>query len=239
MPMPMPFFAGRARPACATLMSHLAVAAAFASALPVRAQEGALSQLYAARPPAGSSFVRVVNPTDQALLVQVAGGPAQRIGPQAPATSYAIVAGGRPFAVQVGGRKAATLEVRPDSFGTYVLRRDGAGHAFTAIDDTGDVPDALKAELRFYNLVPGCAKAQLQLAPAGTAVVRDVAPMAAGARSVNPVQAQLAAACGSAASPAQALPALQAGDHLSLFMTGTADKPVLTMQPARTDTFKR
>ncbi|MBP6893845.1 hypothetical protein ABIC63_000213 [Pseudacidovorax sp. 1753] len=207
--------------------------------LPAQAQDGALSQLYAARPPAGSSFVRVVNPTTETLLVQVADGPAQRIGPQTPATSYAIVAGGRPFAVQVGGKKSATLEVQPDRFGTWVLRREGSAYAFTAIDDTGDVPDALKAELRFYNLVPGCAKAQLQIAPAGTPVVRDVAPMAAGARSVNPVQAQLAAACGGATSAAQALPALQAGDHLSLFMTGTADKPVLTMQPARTDTFKR
>ncbi|WP_153012990.1 alginate O-acetyltransferase AlgF [Pseudacidovorax intermedius] len=207
--------------------------------MPGQAQEGALSQLYAARPPAGSSFVRVVNPTAETLLVQVAGGPAQRIGPQAPATSYAIVAGGKPFVVQVGGKKAATLDVKPDSFGTWVLRREGGGHAFTAIDDTGDVPDALKAELRFYNLVPGCAKAQLQIAPAGTPVVRDVAPMSAGARSVNPVQAQLAAACGIAASAAQALPALQAGDHLSLFMTGSADKPVLTMQPARTDAFRR
>lgn len=207
--------------------------------LPAQAQDGALSQLYAARPPAGSSFVRVVNPTAETLMVQVAGGPAQRIGPQAPATSYAIVAGGKPFTVQVGGKKSATLEVQPDRFGTWVLRREGSGHAFTAIDDTGDVPDALKAELRFYNLVPGCAKAQLQIAPAGTPVVRDVAPMTAGARSVNPVQAQLAAACGGATSAPQALPALQAGDHLSLFMTGTADKPVLTMQPARTDTFKR
>lgn len=207
--------------------------------LPAQAQDGTLSQLYAARPPAGSSFVRVVNPTTETLLVQVAGGPAQRIGPQTPATSYAIVAGGKPFVVQVGGKKAATLEVKPDRFGTWVLRREGSTYAFTAIDDTGDVPDALKAELRFYNLVPGCAKAQLQIAPAGTPVVRDVVPMAAGARSVNPVQAQLAAACGGATSAAQPLPALQAGDHLSLFMTGTADKPVLTMQPARTDTFKR
>lgn len=49
--------------------------------LPAQAQDGALSQLYAARPPAGSSFVRVVNPTTETLLVQVAGGPAQRIGP--------------------------------------------------------------------------------------------------------------------------------------------------------------
>lgn len=235
------FFSKRARRAGAALLPHFVVAAVFSfgTVTPGQAQEGALSQLYAARPPAGSSFVRVVNPTAETLLVQVAGGPAQRIGPQAPATSYAIVAGGKPFVVQVGGKKAATLDVKPDSFGTWVLRREGSGHAFTAIDDTGDVPDALKAELRFYNLVPGCAKAQLQIAPAGTPVVRDVAPMSAGARSVNPVQAQLAAACGSATSAAQALPALQAGDHLSLFMTGSADKPVLTMQPARTDAFKR
>ncbi|WP_022981214.1 alginate O-acetyltransferase AlgF [Ideonella sp. B508-1] len=207
--------------------------------VPVGAQESTLSQLYAARPPAGSAFVRVINPLREALQVQVASGPAQRIGPQAPATSYAIVAGGHRFTVQVDGKPVATLEAQADHFSSWVLRREGAHYAFTAIDDTGEPPDALKAELRFYNLVPGCTAAQLQIAPAGAAVLRDVPPLGAAARAVNPVHAQLVAVCGTVASPAQALPTLQAGDHLSLFMTGTAARPVLSLQPSRTDAVKR
>ncbi|MGH8818217.1 MAG: alginate O-acetyltransferase AlgF, partial [Achromobacter pestifer] len=44
------------------------------------AAEGVFAQLYAARPPAGSSFVRVVNPDATPLRVQIAGGPAQAPG---------------------------------------------------------------------------------------------------------------------------------------------------------------
>lgn len=224
-----------------SLIVSISLGAAMAA---VHAQEGALSQLYAARPPAGASFVRVVNPLPAKLLVKVAEGAAQRIGGDVPATSYAIVAGGKAFAIQVDGRPAGTLDVRPGSFSTLVLRRDGAQrYAFAAIDDTTDTQDALKAELRFYNLAQGCEQAQLLIAPAGTPVFRDVAAGASAARQVNPVQARLSARCGNAvgaaATAAQALPTLQAGDHLGLFLTGTAAQPVLAMQPSRTDSVRR
>ena len=206
---------------------------------PASAQEGALSQLYAARPPAGSSFVRVVNPLPGQLVVRVAEGPSQRIGDGAPASSYAVVPGGRNFVVQVDNRPAATLEVAPNSFKTLVLRRDGSKFAFTAIDDTTDTQDALKAELRLYNLSEGCSSAQLLLSPVGTPVLRDVSQGAAAARLVNPARASLVGQCGSATTASQALPELQPGDHLSLFLTGSAAKPILTLQPSRTDAFKR
>lgn len=218
------------------LMLSLALGAAVGAA---SAEEGALSQLYAARPPAGSSFVRVVNPSPAKLQVRVAEGPVQRVGGELPATSYAIVAGGRRFSVQVDGKPTASLEVKPNTFSTLVLRREGARFAFTPIDDTAETPDALKAELRFYNLAEGCAKAQLALSPAGTPVFRDVAAGASAARSVNPVKASLSGQCGEAATAAQALPALQPGDYLSLFLVGPAGKPVLVMQPSRTDPVKR
>ena len=104
------------------LMLSLALGAAAGAA---SAEEGALSQLYAARPPAGSSFVRVVNPSPARLQVRVAEGPVQRVGGDLPATSYAIVAGGRGFSVQVNGKPAASLEVKPNTFSTLVLRREG------------------------------------------------------------------------------------------------------------------
>lgn len=216
-----------------------AVLVLFAASGALQAQEGALSQLYAARPPAGSSYVRVVNPQAKALQVRVGKGPVQSLGGKAPAGSYAIVGGGQKFSVQVGGAEVAVLQVPPDSFQTLVLHRTDKGYAFTPIDETVDTEDALKAELRFYNLAQGCAQAQLALAPAGTPVFRAVAENTSAARSVNPVRAAVVGQCGAASTPQQDLPTMQPGDHLSLFLTGTAQAPVLVVQANRTDPFTR
>ena len=208
-------------------------------AVPALAQEGALSQLYAPRPPAGASYVRVVNPLPAVLAVRVAKGPVQRLGGKAPAGTYAIVPGGQRFGVQIDGKEVARLEVRPDSFSTLALRREAASYALTVIDDTADTEDALKAELRFYNLAAGCSAANLLLAPAGTAVFSAVAASASAARSVNPVRASLAGQCGDAKTAPQSLPHLEPGDHLSLFLTGSSAAPQLVIQPSRTDPFTR
>ena len=53
------------------------------------------------------------------------------------------------------------------------------------------------------------------------------------------VSATLAAGCGAAASPPLSLPALQPGDHYSLFLTGTAAAPVLRGQVSATDPYSR
>jgi hypothetical protein len=203
------------------------------------AQEGALSQLYAPRPPAGASYVRVVNPLPTVLAVRVAKGPVQRLGGKALSGSYAIVPGGQRFAVLIDGKEVARMEVRPDSFSTLALRRDASAYAFTVIDDTADTEDALKAELRFYNLVAGCGAANLLLSPAGTPVFSAVASSASAARSVNPVRAALVGQCGDAKTAPQPLPQLEPGDHLSLFLTGSATAPQLVIQPSRTDPFTR
>ena len=216
-----------------------AVALSLAAAAPALAQEGALSQLYAPRPPAGASYVRVVNPLPVALAIRVAKGPVQQLGGKAPAGSYAIVPGGQRFGVQIDGKEVARLEVRPDSFSTLALRREAASYALTVIDDTADTEDALKAELRFYNLAAGCSAANLLLAPAGTAVFSAVAASASAARSVNPVRASLAGQCGDAKTAPQSLPHLEPGDHLSLFLTGSSAAPQLVIQPSRTDPFTR
>lgn len=206
---------------------------------PAAAEEGVLSQLYAARPPAGSSFVRVVNAEPAPLAVRVATGPLQQLGPQAPAGSYAIVRGGEEFTVHVGGAQAARLRVPPDSFHTLVLRRSAAGVALRPVDDTTGTEDALKAELRFYNLARGCPQAQLLLAPAGTPIFSAVAAESSAARSVNPVRASVTGQCGAAAAPTQALPTLQPGDHVSLFLLGDAGALRLVIQANRTDPVKR
>lgn len=203
------------------------------------AAEGAFAQLYAARPPAGSSFVRVVNPDANPLRVQIAGGPAQDPGPAKPATTYAIVKGNQPFDVLVDGKPAANLQVPPDAFSTLVPRRDGGKLSFAVIDDSNGAQDALKAELRFYNLAADCPAGQLGVSPSGPALFQDVKPGASAARAINPVSATVAAGCGGAASPTLALPALQPGDHYSLFLTGTAAAPALRGQVSATDPYSR
>ncbi len=204
--------------------------------LAAQAQEGKLAQLYAARPPAGSAFVRVIQPGPGALKVRVADGPEQSLGPAQRAGSYAIVEGGRAFAVDVAGQPRALLKVRPGSFTSLVA--DAPGRPLRAIDDSGSGGDALKAEVRFYNLATGCGPAALTLAGNGPALFADVAAGASAARPVNPVKAALSAGCG-ARTAAFALPALQPGDHYSLFLTGSAQAPQLQGQLSRTDPYTR
>lgn len=205
--------------------------------------EGALAQLYAARPPAGSSFVRLVNPDGAALKVKLADGPVQTLSGAKVVSTYAIVKGNTPFVVEIDGKRTAPMQVAPDSFNTLVPRRDGGKVTFTVIDDGGGSQDALKAELRFYNLSSDCASARLDVAPSGPVLFPNVAAQASAARSINPVSARLTAACAQpqspAASQALALPALQPGDHYNLFLTGTAAKPVLRGQASATDTYRQ
>ncbi|WP_116137902.1 alginate O-acetyltransferase AlgF [Trinickia diaoshuihuensis] len=219
------------------LGAALSLAAAFA---PIGARadtEGKFAQLYAARPPAGSSFVRLVNPDSARLSVKIADGPVQTLSGEATASTYAIVKGNAPFTVSLNGKAVATLTVAPDSFATLVPRREGQKVVFTVVDDGGGSQDALKAELRFYNLAADCPNGRLAVAPAGPVLFSAVAPHAAAARPINPVSAKLAAACSTVASGALTLPALQPGDHYSLFLVGTAGKPVLRGQVSATDPY--
>lgn len=203
---------------------------------PVHA-EGKFAQLYAARPPAGSSFVRVVNPDGAPLKVKVADGPVQTLSGDKVASTYAIVKGNATFTVSLDGKTVAPLKVAPDSFDTLVPRREGGKIAFAVIDDGGGSQDALKAELRFYNLARGCEGGRLAVASAGPVLFSNVAEHAAAARAINPVSAKLTAACAADVSGALTLPALQPGDHYSLFLTGTAAKPVLSGQVSVTDPY--
>ena len=134
--------------------------------------------------------MRIVNP-ERAHARRVAGGPAQDIGPSKPATTYAIVKGDQEFKVQVDGKPAGALQVAPDSFTTLVAR-DGGKVTLARIDDSGGAQDALKAELRFYNLIPGCAGAALKVSPQGPTLFDDIKPQTAAA-PINPVRASLAA----------------------------------------------
>ncbi|XJC73076.1 hypothetical protein ACHFCA_19610 [Delftia tsuruhatensis] len=114
--------------------------------------------------------MRVVHPDAGSLRVKIADGPEQTLSGSKPASSYAIVKGDTPFAIQLDGKSAGSMKVAPGSFTTLVPQRQGKNAAtrFTAIDDSGGSQDALKAELRFYNLTTDCPQGSLQVAPAGT-----------------------------------------------------------------------
>lgn len=193
--------------------------------------EGVLAQLYAPRPPAGSAFVRVVNPSADTVKVQVSNGSEQAIGPAQPASNYTVVTGDQSFTVSLNGKPMGQLKVAPDSFNTLVQHNG----EFQTLDDSNGNEDALKAELRFYNLASDCPKGSLNVADGGPVLFADVAPNATVARGINPVSASLSAGCGNATSEKLPLPALKPGDHYSLFLTGSAAAPVLRGQIAITE----
>lgn len=203
------------------------------------AAEGIFARLYAARPPAGSSFVRVVNPGTAAMRTQVAAGPSQTLAGEKVASTYAIVKGNEAFPVIIDGKPAGTLQVAPDTFNTVIARRDGGKVVLSVLADAAGTQDGLKAELRFYNLSAKCAGAQLSVSPSGPALFDNVGQGASVARAINPVKATLVSACGAATSKTLALPGLEPGDHYSLFLVGTEAAPVLRGQLSATDPYQR
>ncbi|UYB51656.1 alginate O-acetyltransferase AlgF [Xanthomonas sp. AM6] len=223
------------RPIMTLLATAVLALAPLAASAQQGASEGRLAQLYAARPPAGSAFVRVLNPGSVALTVGVGNGAEQRIGPAIRATRYAIVEGGKPFAVHVAGKARQQAQVAAGSFTTLVLDPAAPSRPLAVLADGGGSSDALKAEIRFYNLASGCGQARLAMAGNGPVVFPAVAAGASSARAINPVKAQLVAGCGGKDSAPLALPPLQPGDHYSLFLSGSAAAPVLQGQLSGTD----
>ncbi|OLL32649.1 hypothetical protein BTH42_06065 [Burkholderia sp. SRS-W-2-2016] len=180
---------------------------------PARAQE--IARLYAPQPPAGSSYVRVVNPAAHSAEVEFAGArdtldPARRI-----VTDYRVVNAAAGVAIKVNGRALPPFKVQPGSFNTVVLD-DGAPAQLIA--DTTDGRDDLKAELRFYNVTRDC-DATLAV-DHGPEVFAHVPAGASRKRVINPVQARVAGRCGAASTAAVALPALRSGDRASVFLVG-------------------
>lgn len=204
--------------------------------LPAGAQaEGVFAQLYAPRPPAGLAFVRLINPSTETLTVQIDKSTRQSVGADSMASTYAIVTGDKPFSVSINGKPAGQWTVAPGSFSTLVP--EGGSYSVQA-DLTGS-ENALKAELRFYNLASDCAQGRLVVANNGPTLFADVPGQSNVARAINPVTATLSAGCGTALAKAWELPTLKAGDHYSLFLTGSADKPVLRGELSKTDAYTK
>lgn len=213
------------------LAAGLAVFAGLAA--PAPAQE--LTRLYAPKPPMGSAYVRVVDLTLGGAPIAIGTGPAAPVPAGDTATIYRVVKGGAPLAVAIGG-KPAEGEITPaaDAFSTLVV--PAVGPAVVITDPTEGRND-LKAQLRFYNLVPGCAGA-VAVADGGPVVFEGVATNDTRQRAINPIEAVIAASCGPAVAPPLKLPQLKAGDHYSLFLLPGASGPKLTGQRDETEPYR-
>lgn len=213
-------------------MSSLALCAALL--LPAGAQaEGVFAQLYAPRPPAGLAFVRLLNPSAHTLTVQIDKSTRQPVGAGSIASTYAIVTGDKPFAVSIDGTPAGQWTVAPGSFNTLVPQ----GTGYTLQTDLTGSENALKAELRFYNLASDCAQGRLVVAGNASTLFDNVPVQSNVARAINPVKATLSAGCGEVLAQALELPQFKAGDHYSLFLTGSAAQPVLRGELSKTDVY--
>jgi alginate O-acetyltransferase complex protein AlgF len=198
---------------------------------PASAQQ--IARLYAPQAPEGSSYLRVVNPTNHSHDVAFAGkhdvlDPSHRM-----VTDYRVVDASMEVVIRTDGRALAPLKVKPGSFNTVVLDEEGAPHL---IPDTTDGRDDLRAELRFYNLAHAC-EATLAIAD-GPSVFADVATNDSRKRVINPVQARLLGRCEAAGDSAPvALPQMQSGDHASVFLIGDSKSPHLVSQIDRTEPY--
>lgn len=211
----------------------LATAASIVVPAPATAQE--IGKLYAARPPEGSAFVRVVSGLEQPAAVGIGADKAETLSAaDGAATVFRIVKGDTQVPLSVDGAELPEkLSVPADAFVTVLLRKDGDKIKATPVVDSTQGQDALKVELRVYNLVPACAAAIV--IASGPEVFNGVETDSTRRRAINPVAATLEGRCGEAASKPLTLPALKAGDRFSLFLTGTAARPVLHGQIDRTE----
>ncbi|MDR3388160.1 MAG: alginate O-acetyltransferase AlgF [Rudaea sp.] len=198
---------------------------------PVSAQE--IARLYAPQAPAGSSYLRVLNPSAKAVSVEFAGkrdvlDPGRKV-----VTDYRVVDASLDVAIKVDGRALKRIKLKPGSFNTVVLT--GADQPQIIADVTDDRDD-LKAELRFYNAARDC-NGSLAIQD-GATVFDHVANGDSRKRAINPVQARLRGRCDAAGSSEPALlPALKSGDHVSVFLLGDKANPRLVTQVDATEPY--
>lgn len=197
------------------------LAAGAAPALPAHAQ----GEVYDPAPPRGSAYVRIVNTLPSEIQMRSDFLPALRLGtaPAQRGIPYTVVenVAGRAlrFEVAEGERRGqGTLSAAPGAFLTVIIHRGPGGNpAATAVSEDTDFNRA-RARLAFYNAMPDCPAAGVQLQPAGQAVFADVPTLQSRARSVNPVTAQVRAVCGTRTSTDFALQGLEAGNMYSIWL---------------------
>ena len=227
LPHSFPLSSGALSVVLACLGSHVALA-----------QNSGLAGLYAAQPPAGSSYVRLVNATGAPLKVTVgaAAVPVPQVGVNSLASNYRVMDPLKPPAITVNGQPVVeAVKLVPNGFSTLVISMKGSDPVVQSQVDNPEGQNALKAVLRAYNLVPQCALTVAVVG--GPAVFERIGLGENRARAINPSKATLVARCDQSESPPLALPSLSAGDKYSLFVTGDATKPQLVGQMDLTEPY--
>jgi hypothetical protein len=203
------------------LVAVLALAAAASAAV---AAEG---RLYPSGPPNGVAYLRFVNLAPQevsvispAAKIAIPADVEHRVREFDPVPPNNKLTG----TVQLGGdSKPIDLTLKPNEFVTVAISAGTDGLALTVFREVPSDFNAMKSSLGLFNLDKNCSDAALVAGDQHQSVVSGVAPGAVGRRMVNPVNVELAAACG---DPAQAVPAklgaLVAGDRYSIFVTPSA-----------------
>lgn len=214
----------------------VAVLACASGALGEQAVKQFDPRLYAPSPPPGSSYVRLVDGGLASASVAIGAAPPVSLAPSGRiATAYRVVPGGGRLAITIDG-KGRSIAVAPDTFLTVVFRPGSGGSELkTIVDDPGE-DNPLLAQLRFYNLVPGCAGA-LTLAN-GATVFAGVATDQGVSRTINPVAATLIARCGTRAGMSVKIPAMKAHERYSIFLLGNSAKLRPIGNEDSTETYK-
>lgn len=133
---------------------------------------------------------------------------------------------GRTFFVELDGKSRASFALTPGVFQTVLLERSEGGLAARVVIDQAELSQN-KARLAFYNAVPDCAGANLQLEPDGQAIFSNVGPNLMRGRSVNPASnARVIASCGSAQTVALDLGSLDAGGQYSVWLMAPEGAPI-------------
>ncbi|MHC8339250.1 alginate O-acetyltransferase AlgF [Pseudomonas sp. HLT2-19-2] len=185
-----------------------------------------IAQLYAPKLPEGSAWVRVVNPADTAMQVQVGQGASFALSAQsAMASPFQVVDSRQPLKLTVNGREITGLSAPKSAWVTLILDSDPARAPRLVIDPPQRGKD-LRAELNIYNLSNGCEKAEVKLAN-GAPVFSQLPFNGQAQRTINPVQATLVVSCNEIASPPLKLAPFKAGDRYSLFVIGSRQAPRL------------
>lgn len=203
----------------------------------VHAAADDIAKIYAL-PPAGSAYVRVVNPDARAASVQFSPDAASTSlsSKTTIATDYQVVKGGEEMALRVNGRRLkAPVRAPATGFATLVLTEAGDATSVVTVIDQALSPDGLKAELIFYNLTDCSASVAIQDGPT---VFSNATPASRLTRVINPVSARLVGRCGTTDTPALTLPTLVPGDRFSLFLTGSAAAPILLGVTNKTEPYR-
>ncbi|HRK38865.1 MAG TPA: alginate O-acetyltransferase AlgF [Burkholderiaceae bacterium] len=195
---------------------------------------GGLAGLYAEQPPAGSVFVRLLNPATPVQVAWTGGKPTALPLAGNLATAYRVMDPAKRPELSVNGKPMSVDKINMSaSYATWVV--SASGPDVVVIVDESPPANALKVVLRITNLVPDC---QVTLKTAeGANVVEGLPVWQSKARAINPVKASLIAQCGAVASAPYVLPSLQAGDRFSVFVYGTARGPLLSGQIDATEAY--